>query len=111
VARVLVCEPHPDVASLLAFVVRRLGHDPVAFGDGGDDVDALIVEPGDAATLAVAARARRRSRALPILCVSIFPPFEDAERLEPDAYLVKPFQLHELEEALETALRPAAVAL
>ena len=31
VARVLICEPHDDISALLELVVRRLGHEPVAF--------------------------------------------------------------------------------
>ena len=33
VARILICEPHGDIGALLELVVRRLGHEPVAYDD------------------------------------------------------------------------------
>jgi CheY-like chemotaxis protein len=106
-ARVLICEPHADIRSLLAFVVRRLGHDPVV-SDGGRDqllgIDALLLEPGDERALALAAWARERVPARAHVRTSILPPWARVEALRPDAYLVKPFPLHRLEQALAAAL-------
>ena len=115
VARVLICEPHDDISALLELVVRRLGHEPVAFA-GGElelvNVDAAVIEPGELSALEVARRLR--SRNVPVLFTSIYPPDADVLDLKPAAYLVKPFPLYALERALEAALAvdvlaPAAV--
>jgi DNA-binding response OmpR family regulator len=115
VARVLICEPHDDISALLELVVRRLGHEPVAFV-GGDvehiGVDAAVIEPGEASALHVAKSLRARN--VPVLFTSIYPADPAVLDLEPAAYLVKPFPLYALERALEAALAvtraPAAVA-
>jgi CheY-like chemotaxis protein len=104
--RVLVFDPHAEVRALLGHVVARLGHEPVyPTGCRGDraqegDVDVLILEPGDPAALAAAESLRLHDEQLPIVCASIYPASEAAERLRPLAYLVKPFGLAELERAL-----------
>jgi hypothetical protein len=105
VARVLICEPHDDISALLELVVRRLGHEPFAYV-GGDiehiGVDAAVIEPGEASALQVARNLR--SRNVPVLFTSIYPPGPEVLELEPAAYLVKPFPLYVLERALESAL-------
>jgi CheY-like chemotaxis protein len=105
VARVLICEPHDDISALLELVVRRLGHEPVAFMGGDVDhigVDAAVIEPGEASALQAARSLRARN--VPVLFTSIYPPDAEALDLEPAAYLVKPFPLYALERALEAAL-------
>ena len=110
-ARVLICEPHDDIAALLELIVRRLGHEPVTYrGDGRDHlgVDAAVIEPGEPEGLRLA-----RSLAtadLPVLFTSIYPPDADLLALEPTAYLVKPFPLYALERALDSALTVAPTA-
>jgi CheY-like chemotaxis protein len=117
VARVLICEPHDDISALLELVVRRLGHEPVAYA-GGDvthiGVDAAVVEPGEQVGLDLA----RGLRALdvPVLFTSIYPADDEVLQLRPAAYLVKPFPLYALERALQAALAalpvvPAAAAV
>jgi len=81
VARVLICEPHADISALLELVVRRLGHEPVAYAGGDLDhigVDAAVIEPGVEAGLRVARRLRAQN--VPVLFTSIYP--ADAEMLE-----------------------------
>jgi DNA-binding response OmpR family regulator len=105
VARVLICEPHDDITALLELVVRRLGHEPVAYPDAGAGlgrVDAAVIEPGEREGLALARSLRTRS--IPVLFTSIYPAESSVLALEPDAYLVKPFPLYALERALEAAL-------
>lgn len=100
----LVCEPQEDVRSLLQLVVRRLGHEPVSYADGAayDDVQVAIVEPGDPEAVRVASRLHVAG--VPLVFVSIFPAEVHALDLEPAAYLVKPFALSALEQALRDAL-------
>lgn len=106
-ARILLCEPHSDIRSLLSFVVRRLGHEPVV-PDGTraqlHGVDAIVLEPGDAGALELASWAREHTPATAIVCTSIYPAWPGVEALRPDAYLVKPFPLFRLERALTDAL-------
>jgi CheY-like chemotaxis protein len=111
VARVLICEPHDDISALLELVVRRLGHEPVAFRGGELDhtgVDAAVVEPGEKAALRLARKLR--DRGVPVLFTSIYPADEEVLGLGPAAYLVKPFPLYALERALEQALQASPVA-
>jgi hypothetical protein len=102
---VLICEPHDDIGDLLDIVVRRLGHEPVRF-DGrvpdAHDFDAAVIEPAIPGALLVAERLRREGVAL--VFASILPAESAALALQPVAYLVKPFALHDLEEALAGAL-------
>jgi CheY-like chemotaxis protein len=109
VARILLCEPHPEVRTLLAHVVTRLGHEPVFADDelGHGDaaaIDVMVIEPADPRALAAAQILRLEREEAPIVCASIYPPTAHSRRLEPVAYLVKPFALAELERALEAAV-------
>jgi CheY-like chemotaxis protein len=116
-ARILICEPHDDITALLELVVRRLGHEPVAFAGGEVEhigIDAAVVEPGEEAALRVARSLRAQN--VPVLFTSIYPPDDELLGLGPAAYLVKPFPLYALERALEQALgeparAPAAAAI
>lgn len=108
-ARVLICEPHDDVCALLQLIVRRLGHEPVEWGGGQvdtSDVAAALIEPGDPAGMRLAIRLH--DEGTPILFTSIFPPDDAALALQPAAYLVKPFPLYRLEEALAGVLAAGA---
>jgi hypothetical protein len=105
VAKILIIEPHADIRSLLELVVRRLGHEPMVW-EGGDPqplaADAAVIEPGEGAGLTLARRLRRLG--IPVLITSIFPPERETLDLQPSAYLVKPFPLYALENALHSAL-------
>ena len=108
-----MCEPHPEVRGLLAHVVGRLGHEAVfPDGNGGDflTVDVLVLEPADPRALAAARSFRRERENAPIVCASIYPPSAETRRLEPVAYLMKPFSLGELEAALSLAVAGIRVA-
>ena len=109
VARILIVEPHPDIRTLFAHVVRRAGHEPVlAVEDGGLAVGAAVIEPGDDEGLLCARRLR--ALGLPLVFASIFPADRATLELEPVAYFVKPFALAKLEQALELALAQAKAA-
>jgi len=103
-AAVLICEPHDDISSLLELVVTRLGHTPVAWSPDFDasQVDAAIVEPGDPGCMRLAIRLA--AAGVPVLFTSIFPPDDSTTSLHPAAYLVKPFPLYRLSEALTDVL-------
>jgi CheY-like chemotaxis protein len=108
-ARILISEPHPDLRALLEAIVRRTGHEPVGHGELTDD-DApavMILEPASADGLAAAAGLRRRLENFPIICTSISPPDEATRALRPVAYLLKPFRLVDLEDAIASALTSA----
>lgn len=115
-ARILVCEPNPEVRALLAHVVARLGHEPVQAEDGPgdvltDDADVLLIEPAYQRALSMAEMLRARQGELPIVCASIFPPTPEWQELKPVAYLVKPFSLADLEQALLEAVELVSVAV
>jgi CheY-like chemotaxis protein len=105
-ARILICEPHPDLRVLLETVVRRAGHEPVGHGElTSDDAPAvMILEPASADGLAAAAGLRRLLEDLPIICTSISPPSDETRSLGPVAHLIKPFRLGDLEAAIVSAL-------
>jgi CheY-like chemotaxis protein len=102
VPRILLLDPDPDLRELLVLVLRKLGHE--ALFDAAAAADGLIVDPAapDALTAARALRAARPS--LPIICVSVWPATAEASRLEPVAYLARPFTTLALAEALRLAL-------
>ena len=103
-ARVLICEPHPEVRELLSRVVVRLGHDPVHDDTALGPVDAIVLEPAHAPSVERAAAFRAVDETTPVVCASIELPDAGSRRLSPVAYLVKPFALPELENALRRAL-------
>jgi DNA-binding response OmpR family regulator len=111
-ARVLVGEPYPEVRSLVERVLAQLGHEAVAHdadwdADGLPDVDVLILEPSLENGAELVDALRRRKPELPVICTASHPPAREVERLAPMAYLVKPFALAELEEALRGAVAQA----
>ena len=107
-ARILIFEPHSDIRSLLEIVITRLGHEPVVGDVPGDhltNVDAAVIEPGEGDGLSLARRLRQKG--VPVVFTSVFPAAPEALDLSPSAYLVKPFPLYLLEQALTSAVRPA----
>jgi hypothetical protein len=103
-ARVLICEPHPEVRELLGRVVVRLGHEPLHDDAELSPVDAIVLEPAHAPSVERAAAFRAVDEATPVVCASIDLPDGGSRRLAPIAYLVKPFALPDLEAALSRAL-------
>jgi hypothetical protein len=104
VARVLICEPHPEVRELLGRVVVRLGHEPLHDDAELSPVDAIVLEPAHAPSVERAAAFRAVDEATPVVCASIELPSSGSRRLAPVAHLVKPFALPDLEAALQRAL-------
>ena len=106
-ARVLICEPHPEVRELLCRVVIRLGHDPVLEDAELAPVDAILLEPAHPPSVERAQAFRAANGETPLVCASIELPDAGSRRLEPVAFLVKPFALPDLEHALTRALAAA----
>ena len=104
VARVLICEPHPEVRELLRRIVVRLGHEPVLEDASLERVDAILLEPAHAPSVERAQAFRAVDGETPVVCASIEFPDAGSRRLGSVAYLVKPFALPELERALTGAL-------
>jgi hypothetical protein len=103
-AKVLICEPHPEVRELLGRIVVRLGHEPLHDDAELAAVDAIVLEPAHAASVERAQAFRAVNGHTPIVCASIELPDAGSRRLAPIAYLVKPFALPDLEQALCRAL-------
>ena len=102
----LIIEPDEDIRRLYAAVVRGLGHE-AAFFDGLPIArpDAVLVEPADPESLAAALRLQHDHPGLPIVCASIDKPArEKTQGLQVTTYLLKPFRLVELTDALQLAL-------
>ncbi|MDP9303987.1 MAG: hypothetical protein M3O92_05715 [Actinomycetota bacterium] len=102
----LIIEPHEEIRPLYAAVIRGLGHD-AAFFDGGAIAkpDVLLVEPAYPEAFEAALRLRLVHPDLPIVCASIHEPVrEEVQVLRPSTYLLKPFSLVELRDALQLAL-------
>jgi len=104
VARVLICEPHPEVRELLCRIVVRLGHVPVLEDARLGPVDAILLEPAHAPSVERAAAFKAVDEDTPVVCASIDLPNAGTRRLDPTAYLVKPFALPDVEHALTQAL-------
>jgi CheY-like chemotaxis protein len=104
VARVLICEPHPEVRELLSRIVVRLGHEPVLEDAELAPVDAILLEPSHAPSVERAQAFRTVNGDTPIVCASIELPDAGSRRLAPIAYLVKPFALPDLQHAISRAL-------
>jgi CheY-like chemotaxis protein len=112
VATVLIVDPDPATRSLLELLLLRLGHRPIGPREwvGGEEPDAVLLEPASKPGLRLARGVRRRFPAMPILCVSIDGPSTESVGLSPVAHVMKPFRRHQLEAALEQALIPSAAA-
>ena len=113
-ARILVAEPAPEVRELVRHVIVRLGHEPVVFPNGSQDdlsdVDAAVLEPAFSAALAAVLSLRTRNPGLPVVCASIYPRTPDVSALRPVAFMLKPFHLEELDDALRRAVELATRA-
>jgi CheY-like chemotaxis protein len=104
VARILILEPEAELRDLFSRVARRLGHESVTDA-AGDAVDAVLVEPENARSLAAARDLHDRFPNVPVICASIASASSDVRReLHPRRYLLKPFPVAELERALNDAL-------
>ena len=109
VATILIVDPDTANRSLLELLCLRLGHRPIGAGEwaDGETPDLMLLEPASSPGLRLALGVRRRFPQLPIVCVSIDGPSEEARELAPVAHLMKPFRRTQLEDALGQALGAA----
>lgn len=109
-ATILILEPAEDVCALVASVARSLGHEPLFLAspmrESPPEVDAVVLEPSWKEGFAVARSLRERDSRLPLVCISIYRAGElgpDVSALGANRYLLKPFSVAELREALAGA--------
>jgi CheY-like chemotaxis protein len=109
---VLISEPHLEVRELLARVVEAIGFEALLdVPEQTDAIDVLLIEPGSEQALARARRIRADRPELPIVCVSIYPPQLESDLLAPEAYLIKPFSVAELQGVLRNAVAAGRAAV
>jgi DNA-binding response OmpR family regulator len=105
-ANFLIIEPHREIRLVYEAIVRSLGHEPVFFDDSTvGEPDLVLVEPAYPESFETALRLRLAYPDLPIVCASIHEPSQTRVRLlRQGTYLLKPFSLAELTDALRLAL-------
>ncbi len=102
-ARVLILEPNPELRELFGHVVTRLGHEVVG-RDDARSADVVILEPASDEELALAVSLRQERPDVGAICASIYTRGERVNALGPDAYLLKPFTIAQLESVLDGVL-------
>ena len=110
-AIVVIAEPHLEVRALFVHVVRNAGYVPLPTAGpeyaGAERPVAALIEPASPDAVALARSLRERYPELPVICVSIYPPGPEIADLRPSAYLIKPFAISELAQALDVAASAA----
>lgn len=109
-AQILISEPREDVRRLLARMILRLGHEPLApIAPSPEQLrgaDLFLIEPAAPIGAVLAQAAHLIDPAMPLVCVSVEPP--PAELLDLGVSfavsLLKPFTLEQLRAAIELAL-------
>jgi hypothetical protein len=101
-ARILIAEPYVEVQQLFVHFLLALGHEPVVYDPAMAEVgiDALILEPAMAGSAELVESLRALDPDLPVIAVSIYPPWALPVRIEWTSYHVKPFGLAVLRDAL-----------
>lgn len=98
--RVLVAEPDEGFSSLLEQVAEELGHEALTWrGEPAAELpslDLLLLEPLDAACLALARSLRRLQPELRILCITETPPRRQLSGIAPYELALKPLPVAEL---------------
>jgi CheY-like chemotaxis protein len=105
-AKILILENNEDLERLYAAVVRGLGHEAAFLTPATvtETVDLVLVEPASTECLEAATELQTKRPGLPIVCASLYERTADIDLLQPTAYLVKPFTLVNLTDALEAGL-------
>ena len=108
--RIGIHEPDYHVRMLVGAQVRALGHEPVLLDDADAappplELDAVLVETATEAGIAFASRMRAERRDIALAVVSVADPTAETRALAPEAHLVKPFRLKDLDRVLRSAER------
>jgi hypothetical protein len=108
-AKILIIESNEDLERLYAAVVRGLGHEPAFLTPATvatvtETVDLVLVEPASAECLAAAVELHSSRPGIPIVCASLYERSADIDLLGPTSYLVKPFTLVQLTDAIEAGI-------
>lgn len=117
-ARVLVVDDRPEMAEMIAEDLCGRGYDGVALSSGQDAlrilqterVDALVtdVRMPDINGLALLRASLRLDPSRPVIVMTAYETLDNAMEANGEGaykYLIKPFRLEELAQALERALR------
>ena len=109
-AKIGIWEPDPEVRTILVRAATRLGHDPLPADVAipRDGLDLVLVEPADGRSRETVARLADADVHLRIICVSIHPPELPSLPFKTVSYLLKPFALADLQNAIEQALKTGA---
>ena len=120
---ILIIEDEASLAAALARVCRRLGWNAElrasgragleALGRGGFSLAILDIGLPDLSGLDVLEEVRKRAIAIPIIVITAHGKLENAiaaRKLGAAAYLVKPLDLHELEQTLRQVISSSASA-
>jgi CheY-like chemotaxis protein len=111
-ARILISEPNREVSETLERMVWMLGHEAVMVRvprpQHLTDADLYIVEPSGSLGMVLAHAAKIANPSLPVIASSVdAPPPELAELgVVFAAWLLKPYTLEQLRDAIELALGP-----
>lgn len=116
--RLLVVEDDADLRAILSSSLRQSGFDVDVIADGQQAINALLVVDYDIAVVdlglpsvdgvSLLRQVRRKSRSLPILVITARDALEDRVTgldAGADDYLIKPFELKELEARIRALLR------
>ena len=117
---ILIIEDEAALASALALLVKRLGHEPVTAASAALGLEKLsqnkpvlvILDIGlpDMSGLDALARIRNHDAALPVLIITAHGSLQnavEAKKRGASGYLVKPLDLRELEDTLRALLQAA----
>jgi two-component SAPR family response regulator len=113
-ANILILEPFPEVAELIGRLVTRSGHSVLAESEAKlnpDAVDVVVLEPELLRGVQLAKLLREVRPDLPVVIQSLQPLTDEARELRPAAYLMKPWSLSQLSQAIELALEGVPLAV
>ncbi|NOZ21630.1 MAG: response regulator [Planctomycetes bacterium] len=115
--RILVVDDESDVLEITCRMLKRLQHETVAVGGGAEAIQLLQTEPFDLAVVdtnmpgvdgnAVRRFIKENLPDLKVITASAMPPETGEGQLEPErhTYLRKPYQIVELQGAIERLMQ------